>query len=454
MLKQLLSLTVFLLISVQLATLIFAQEVVTANLSSKDVVVGIGNISVINFTINNPTNASLIFSASIFGDYPKVIVVENNFVVPGNSSAVKPITFNPKEDIGRFSLTLYLESSKNGKNLSMPINLWVQHPDKYIMKNFESAVKNNLVAGKITVKPHDKLKTDFVFDILDINGKVIKSTELSQEIEKEETIENSIDVSDLSTGKYSLKVSIKGTDLSRSSDFDIGLSRSIKQDRKVAEGILYDEIEILLYNYGNLAENGYKVYEEIPKGSFVTLLTSSSDVIKSEKSVKYEFTIDSIRPGEVASIKYRIEKWQNLLIYLVGIVVVIAVLISLLFLNTKPKIRKGFSKASKGQYSIVLEVKNNGLSEMKDVVVRDFLQPAVKIKSADFGGLSPNIRSSQIGTELLWKLGNLKRGEIRILSYSIENLSAESLKLSTATINYTTGRKNRGVVRSNELTLQ
>ncbi len=455
MLKQMGFVAVFVFFCISI-TVGLAEESITASLSNKDVIVGLNNITVVNLTIKNPQNTSSTFSASIQGSYPKTIILENKFVVVGNSTVFKAITINPTEDIGRFPLTVYLEAQENSQiNFSLPLNLWVQHPDKYILKNFEGKVQNNKVTGKITLKPDDKIKTNFVFDILDINGKVAKSAELSQEIEKEATIENSIDVSDLPTGKYSLRVSIKDTILSKSTNFDIGLSRSVKQDRKITSGLLYDEVEISLYNYGNLVENDYKVYEEIPKGQFITLITNSTDLIKSDQNVKYEFTLDKIRPGEVAIIKYRVEKWQNLLMYLAGLVVLIAVVVYALLMNTKPKIRKSSVRMGKGQFSIILEVKNNGLTEMKDVIVRDFLQPIAKIKSTESGGLSPNIRSSQLGTELLWKLGSLMKGEVRVLSYSIDALlHAESLKLSTATMNYVTGRKNRGLIRSNELTVQ
>ena len=433
-----------------------AEQAFTADILNKDIIVGLSNITATNLTIKNNQNVSLVLKVSIEGEYPKNIILENRFIVGANSTLIKPITFNPKEAIGRFQIRIFLEDENNKNlNFSIPVNIWVQHPDKYIIKDFTSSIQNGKSFSTLTLIPHDKLKPQLSFDILDANEKIVKSTELSQVIEKEEIIQNSIDVSDLATGKYKLRVFIKGTNLSKTSPFEIGLSRNIRQERKIVPNLLYDEVKISLYNYGNLVENDYKVYEEIGKNKFVTLLTNSSDIIKSGDNIKYEFTIEKIRPGEVATIIYRLENWQNLLTTLVIIAIVIILLVFMLLIKTKPRIKKSFMRAEKGRFSVILEIKNRGLSEMKDTIVRDFVQPIAKITASDTGGLTPSVKSSQIGTELLWKMGNIKRGESRILPYSIDTLlNVESLKLSSATVSYTTGRKNKGSIKSNEITVQ
>ena len=227
------------------------------------------------------------------------------------------------------------------------------------------------------------------------------------------------------------------------------------KEKSITPGLLFDEVKITLRNYGNLIENDYKVYEDIGKNRFVTLLTNATDIIKSGNDVRYEFTIEKIRPGEVATIVYRLENWQNLAVAIVVIVVVIAVAVTAFLMNGRPRVHKKFVKRGRGQYSIMLEVKNSKFGNIKDVIVRDLVQPLVKVGKQETSGLAPHVRESQVGTELIWKIGPLQKGESRILHYTLDALvHAESIKLTYATMSYVTSRNRRGKVTSNELTLQ
>ena len=438
-----------------LASASLGQEI-TAELSNKDITLNVSSVSSYNLTIKNNQNNPLNFLLSIKGEYPKFIFFDNTVLALANSTTTETVTFNPTEDIGRFNFVLFGEVIGNSTtNFSIPVSLWVQHPDKYILKDFTNSVEENKVTARLTLEPHDKLATEIVFDILDINEKVVKSSTLSKPLEKEETVDQTIDISDLPTGKYKLSASIKGTQLTKTASFDIGLSRNIKKEKTVTPGLLFNEVKITLYNYGNLVENDYKLYEEIGKHKLVTLITNATDILKSGDNLRYEFTIARIRPGEVATIIYRIEAWQELVTTLVIIVIIIVVVTTPLMMYRKPKIKKKYVKREKGQYSVILEVKNSKLGELKDVTVKDFVQPLVRVNKHETSGLAPHIRESQLGTELVWKIGALKRNESRVIHYTLNSLiQPESLKLSYATLSYVTSRNRRGQIKSNELVLQ
>jgi len=431
----------------------YSQQV-TADLE-KEITLNFSSPSTRNLTLTNKLNESLNFVVTINGEPPKSMFYSNNIFVQPNSTTNFLVTFSP-EDIGRYNFEFSLVELRNSLiNLSLPVKVWVQHPDKYILKDFTSSVEGNQVTASLTLKPHDSLDTEIKFDIFDLGGKVVKSSKVSKQLSKEEKVEQSIEVSDLPTGKYKLSASITGTNLKKETEFDIGLSRNVKEEKKVTKGLLYDEVKITLYNYGNLIENDYKVYEEIGKTQLVTLVTNASDIINTGDKRRYEFTIEKIRPGEVATIVYRFETWQYLMTTVVIIIIVVVVVATSVMMYGKPRIKKKFAKRSRGQYSVIIEVKNSKISDIKDVVVRDIVQPLLKVNKNETLGLAPHIRESQVGTELVWKVGNLKKGESRVLHYTLDSLiHAESTKLTFATLTYVTSRNRKNQTRSNELTLQ
>ena len=450
-----LALTVFLFSMFLLVSTGFAeQQGFSATISPKNISLNISGIGQANITVTNSQNTVLNFFISIKGAYPKSIFFDSGLLSLPNSTTTQKINFNPVEGIGRFPIVFYGEDLGNSSiNFSIPVNLWVQHPDKYIIKAVKYTASGTTATGSITLQPDDKRQTDIVFDISDINQKVVKSATLSRELESEITLDQPLDISDLPAGKYKLRISIKGTSLSDSTSFDIGLSRGISVDRQTTQGLLYDEVKILLSNSGNLPETRYVFYEDVPNGKSVKLLTNATDVLKTGTGTKYEFTINEIRPGEVATIVYRIDKSQSVLAILLGAVVLLGLLGMAFSIAKKPKIKKRFIKSGKGQYSIVLELKNSGFTSLNDSVVKDFVQPLAKVKSDNSSGMAPHTRQSQLGTELVWKVGPLKRGESRLLHYSLDAPMVESLKLSHASLDYVTSRNGKGSVKSNELVL-
>lgn len=457
--KPLLVFTVALILASFLATSSFAQgQPVEASLSEKDIAVNISSAASTDLIIGNPQNVSLAFFLTIKGIYPKGILFDNNIIIPPNSTATQKITFNPTGDIGRYRIVFYGENLANPSlNFSIPANLWVQHPDRYIINGVKYLIEGSKAIGYITLKPDDKRQTDLVFDIVDINEKVVKSATLSMEIDRQVTLQQPLDISDLPAGKYRLRVSIKGTSLSSFAGFDIGLSKNVLEEKTVVSGLIFDEVKINLYNKGNLVENDYKVYEDLDKNTPIRLVTNATDIINAGKTVKYEFTVPEIRPGEVATVIYRIDNTPAMLTKAVVAVVILAAILAALMVARKPKIKKKFLKSGHGQYSIILEIRSSKLSGLKDVVIRDIVQPLAKVKKGEFlsGGLTPHIRESQLGTELLWRVGALKRGESRLLHYVLEAaLGAESLKLSSATLNYVTKGNGKGSVNSNEIVMQ
>ncbi len=441
-----------LLVSIGLA---YAEETVKVSLSSNSLESEAGSLAITNLTLKNPTNSSFTFALSVRGSNPEYLVVDKSISLEANSTKIAAVIFNPKDDIGRFPLTINGEVINNQNiNFSFPISLWAKHPDKYIVKEFSHLVEGNKITSKITLKPHDRLLTEITFDIIDINGKSVKTASLSQEIEKETALQQSLDTSDLQTGKYTLRASVKGTNISKEAVFDIGLSRNIRTERSVTSGLFFNEVKINLYNYGNLIENDYKLYEEIGKNRKVTLVTNATDIIKSGDTLKYEFTIEKIRPGEVATIIYRLEYIQDVATALFALIVLSGLGVFAYTKSQKPKVKKRFVKQSHDSYSVMIEIRNPRFSKIKSGVVREVIGPTGKVNRREASGVPPQIKDSQLGTELVWKIPEMVGSQTITLQYMVDyRKDSGRLKLSPATFSYTTSRNRQGFSFSNELVL-
>src|SRR3989338_9693812 len=119
-----------------LASASLGQEI-TAELSNKDITLNVSSVSSYNLTIKNNQNNPLNFLLSIKGEYPKFIFFDNTVLALANSTTTETVTFNQTEDIGRFNFVLFGEVIGNSTtNFSIPVSLWIQHPDKYLLKDF------------------------------------------------------------------------------------------------------------------------------------------------------------------------------------------------------------------------------------------------------------------------------------------------------------------------------
>jgi len=77
--------------------------------------------------------------------------------------------------------------------------------------------------------------------------------------------------------------------------------------------------------------------------------------------------------------------------------------------------------------------------------VRDWVSPLANVLHHEISMLKPLVRRSDAGTELIWKLGDIRPKETRIITYPIKGLVKGSLKMPRAYIRYNkpNGKLNR-----------
>jgi hypothetical protein len=87
--------------------------------------------------------------------------------------------------------------------------------------------------------------------------------------------------------------------------------------------------------------------------------------------------------------------------------------------------------------------------------VRDWVSPLAQVLQEEIESSKPAIRSQDDGTELIWKLGDMKPREERILQYKVRSLVHGSLKMPGAQLKFTAGKGDKKIrLVSNGIILQ
>ncbi|MBN2042791.1 MAG: hypothetical protein JW754_03215 [Candidatus Aenigmarchaeota archaeon] len=271
------------------------------------------------------------------------------------------------------------------------------------------------------------------FEIADEEGNRVKYLTKGVEAEGNQLIEEEVYVGDLPSGKYTVKASIPDLELFRQSSFDVSPFHNVVKTVKTSSNPFVEEIEILVENKGNTEEN-YLLKEIIPSSQWVTFVDNPDNELADGAHVTYQWMLKGLATGEPVSIKYRIEHWPGYVLwFVVGICILGVIGISLMKVS-KPSVKKHYFK-KRGEKIIVLEVKGSLSRHVKSVMVKDSISPLARVDQ-NFDGPKPIVRVSDSGTELIWRLGDLKaRGEV-LLSYRVKPLMEADLKMPRAHLTF------------------
>jgi hypothetical protein len=82
------------------------------------------------------------------------------------------------------------------------------------------------------------------------------------------------------------------------------------------------------------------------------------------------------------------------------------------------------------------------------------VSPLAQVLHEEIESTKPVIRRLEQGTELIWKLGEMKPREERILQYKVRSLVHGSLKMPGAHLKFTAGKGEKKIkLSSNGITL-
>jgi hypothetical protein len=213
---------------------------------------------------------------------------------------------------------------------------------------------------------------------------------------------------------------------------------------------------ISVTNDGNLVERDYYVKKEEPLDFMTGLLTKPSEnCMEEEGKMLCTYVVKEIKPGATAYVTYSVSYWPAFNGYLMVSVITVGLVLYSFLRATTPKITKHHSRKGEGKHNISIHVRNPFFHRLNDVVVKDWISPLAQVLHEEIESTRPVARRLEDGgTELIWKLGEMKPREERILQYKVHPLVRGDLKMPGAHLKFTRGKEEKKIkLQSNGIVL-
>jgi hypothetical protein len=227
----------------------------------------------------------------------------------------------------------------------------------------------------------------------------------------------------------------------------------VERTEKLVANVMFGVVTVTYKNLGNIDEKDYATQETLPKTTITGFITTPRGCEEGLIDKTCTYVIPELRPGATAQVSYRVEYWPYY-VQIAAVAIIIFIVAGFSFLRAaKPSIGKSSVMKSVNIHSVILEVKNPFLHHLKDVVIRDWVSPLANVIREEAGTLKPVLKRSGAGTELIWKLGEMRPKEVRYLSYKIKTLVEGNLKMPRAYARFRAPKSGRSKVYSKFLHL-
>ena len=142
-----------------------------------------------------------------------------------------------------------------------------------------------------------------------------------------------------------------------------------------------------------------------------------------------------------ASLEYRIDYLPLILLLILIMLFAWFVLFKLRTLNVRKYILQKKTIREGTQFTVGIEIKNSTGKKISNLVIKDFIPPVFAVRESV--GLRYKKKKTNYGTDLTWKLKDLKNGEERIVSYKIVPVFGlnTTMNLPNARISYISNDK-------------
>lgn len=252
---------------------------------------------------------------------------------------------------------------------------------------------------------------------------------------------------------YAILSSETGTVATARKTMTVSEVRNLDEKRIVSNGILSTKVSKYVQNLGNVPAGG-TVIETIGWHEKYLLTTDPAPnvvPVKGTSNFNLVWTFDNLKPGErTRTFTYSV---SYLPIVLAAVLLILLVLLAWQRVKAiavskeviKQRIAQNILEAT-----LSLHVKNSTEAELKEVVLTDYIPSLAK--PVEFGTAKPDeTKGDKIETALIWKLGTLKGGEERVITYKIRTTVGVlgSIDLPSANVNFTHHDGKPGFVRSN-----
>jgi hypothetical protein len=364
--------------------------------------------------------------------YPGIVHVPG-----GGDSSDFSVDFFPTGEIpGTFTYTVVATSHFSGASVYTDLTVNVFRP--LDIEDFTASKAGDELFMNILMSSKDERKAELSFVVLNNRREVLDEFSITRMVDGLTLLEESVPLpEDMLAGDYNVKVTLVGTPVMKECMFTVLPIHKVTETVKKTSSTFYDDFEIIFVNEGNIAEPSYVTYGTFPNNEWITgLITEPEECVirNGDKTCRFVFT--GLGIGESASMSYRLDYTS---IYATYALVLVAVFLLVLFgmrRATAPVIVKRHVRKSGGRHHVVLEIKNPFYHNLSNAIVRDWVSPLANVIHHEIDMLKPLVRRSDAGTELIWKLGDIRPRETRIITYPIKALVQGSLKMPKAYIRY------------------
>jgi hypothetical protein len=408
----------------------------------------------IKLTINNPSESDW-FTIVVMGFPQEWVTTQTSILqVPAIGSNSMLIEVKPARDVlpGMFQYFLKVKSVNTGSEFEKNLLINIQQVTSAILKDValscETCIDNVDVSGTVYNVGSKDLDLTLVIKVAD-QQKIFSIGKLNVRDKKE--FKTSFSLKDMSPGSYVMEfnlIDIEGKSLyTDSKTFKIPSIENVIYDKQISPTPFGSLITVSAINKGNVVST-IDLSSNVPKDWYYFISGPSPTGM----AIGHYYWRTELNPGESTSLKYSEIYWPTyVLIVAVVLVGIFVYWQSTAVAFTKNVIGRPSIKAGR-DFSISLHVRSRR-RDISRVAVRDVVPSDFSIVSK-FETIKPVIRKIASGIELVWRVGDLKPHEERVLHYTIKPTQEIPRRVSLPSA-LVKGVKGKGlfVKRSNRISL-
>jgi len=401
-----------------------------------------GDVAVHELTITNDGDGAW-FSVSAF---PSQWISQEaaNVFIDGSKTATIKFYFSPPEDTKAFSYRYAIKvenvATKESEEKTFLLDV-LQRRTVAVLKS--SSVSCTECSGEVILNMEaENIGTSNIRDVVMFLTVGDKKVDIGQsDLLRGETgvFSGSSFVNDYKPGEYPVKGELYGNRLllgTVEKTITVPVKKNVKVEKIVTPSLFGAEVVLKATNTGNAPDNA--AINDIPAGNW---WASYSGPEPDQKGAGWTW-FATLQPGQSTELKYSQFYWP---VPLAGVGAL--ALAGLGYLQmTALVVSKSVRRKEGDDYSVTMHILNKG-GPVEGTVVRDVV-PHGFLSLQGFETAKPVVRKIGEGTELLWRIGTLRRGEERVLHYTIRASRKENL--ASAVVKGTRGSSSI-VRRSNSI---
>ena len=381
-----------------------------------------GKSGIVLLKINNPSGNDW-FEIGTIGEYPYLLEPENRFVnVPSGETGTFLIFVKPSKGVppNFYKYSTIVKRASTGSILEEQFFLNVLQTSDFIVKNFKTSCfvcRNNsiFVSGSVENLGDETkditltLKTGYKERIIPIGSVNPGDSKIFYE---------EFGIERLNPDSYPVEVKLTDGDgkvwYRDSSVFYIPTLEDMAYDKEAVSTPFGNFVTVTAINKGNSISDAY-LTSDVNTDWYVLFNGPNPS-----GNILGEFLWTStLLPGQSVSVSYSEIFWPNyvfIFLLIVGGVIAYWKVVALTVRKVSSRRRIGGGE----EVSLSLHIRNRS-REIDNVIARDVIPEGFSVTSV-FATVKPVIRKIAQGTELVWRIGKLKKHEERVLHYKVKAL--------------------------------